>query len=259
MECKEASELLPLSIDRELDARSEGALAAHVASCATCDRERRRLVGLIGNIRSASTYHRAPEALRQRIEAALPSPANPMATALPAGERRTGSGWRFGWRLLNGAGLIAAACAALVLVLIWPQPPSADQRLADEVIASHARALLSDHLIDVASSDQHTVKPWFSARLDFSPPVPDLSGEGFPLAGGRLDYLDRHPVAVLVYRRRQHLIEVFVWPTDGAPESTSPRSSQGYHVVGWSAAGMNFRAISDVDPAELQRLSALIR
>jgi len=256
MDCNETRELLPLSIDGELDAHTESALTAHLASCLDCEARRQQLAGLIAGVRGSASYHRAPASLRARVEMLLPA-------ADTAAVRNTSTGGgvsvrRFTWRLLNGAGLIAAACAALVLVLVLPRQPSEDQRLADEIVASHARALLTSHVIDVASFDQHTVKPWFSSKLDFSPPVRDLTEQGFPLVGGRLDYLDRHPVAVLVYRRRQHLIEVFVWPSDGTAAAVTTQSLQGYHVVGRTAAGMSLRAVSDVDAAELQRLIDLL-
>ena len=137
-----------------------------------------------------------------------------------------------------------------------PLRPSADERLGDEVITSHARALLTQHVIDVASSDQHTVKPWFTGKLDFSPPVRDFAEQGYPLAGGRVDYLDHHTVAVVVYRRRQHLIDVFIWPDSG--KAPPLQSSQGYHLAGKTASGMRFLAISDVDPGELQQLVEML-
>ena len=254
MECHESQQLLALSLDGELDARSEGALAAHLEACADCRRQRRQLAALAAGVRAGATYHRAPAALRQRIEAALPADH----VVASRGPGQCVFPWRFGWQLLNGGGLAVAACAAVLLAVLWPQAPSQEQRLADELMASHARALLSDHAIEVASSDQHTVKPWFSARLDFSPPVRDLAAEGFPLAGGRLDYLEGRPVAVLIYHRRQHLIEVYVWPT-AKDAAAKPEYMQGYHIVGWTAGGMAFRALSDVDEKELQRLADLLR
>jgi anti-sigma factor RsiW len=134
-------------------------------------------------------------------------------------------------------------------------------RSADEGVGNHARALLTDHAFDVASSDQHTVKPWFAGKLDFSPPVRDLGADGFPLIGGRLDYLDHTRVAVLAYRKRQHEIDVFVWPVGSGVSAVSglTRSRRGYNVVRWSEGGMNFCAVSDVEPDDLQHLKDLIR
>ena len=258
MDCNEARELLPLSIDRELDAKSEGELALHLASCSACDQQRQQLLSVVAGLRKAASYHRAPASLRERIETSLAGVSTAEPKSEPKTKAQNGMRWQFAWRLLNGGGLVAAVCAMFVLVLVLPQMPSNEQRMAETIVASHARALLSDHVVDVVSSDQHTVKPWFSSKLDFSPPVRDFSEQGFPLVGGRLDYIDRHPIAVLVYRRRQHLIEVFMWPTEQGGVAMSSHSIQGFHLVGGLSEGMRFVAISDVDATELKRLADLI-
>jgi anti-sigma factor RsiW len=259
MDCNEARTLLSPSIDRELDIQTEAALAAHIDSCAACAAQRQQCLGIVADIRAGATCYRAPEALRGRVAALLPAPP---ATA--AGETNRGgiggvSLTKSIWFVLNGGGMIAAACVGFVLLLMLPRESTINELIADEALANHARALLANHVMDIASSDQHTVKPWFSARLDFSPPVRDLSAQGFPLVGGRLDYLDRHPVAVLVYRHRQHQIEVFVWPSKEGSASTTVQSSQGYHIVGSTASGMRLLAVSDIDAAELQRLTDLLQ
>src|SRR5205823_13277185 len=140
------------------------------------------------------------------------------------------------------------------------QRPGTDQLLAAQLIASHVRSLMANHLTDVASSDQHTVKPWLDAKLDFAPPVVDLASEGFPLIGGRLDYFDNRPVAALVYQRQQHVINLFVWPAAPAaaePESTITR--QGYHLVQWTTAGMTYWAISTLNEQEMQTFARVIQ
>ena len=151
-------------------------------------------------------------------------------------------------------GAVAAAAALISwTAAIQYASLSAGDPLAEQVVAGHARSIVTSHLIEVASSDQHTVKPWLSSKLDFSPPVPDLAAAGFPLAGGRLDYLDNRAVAAIVYRYRQHVINLFVWPDeksgDARPEALS---KHGYNVLRWTSGGMTFWAISDVNAGELK-------
>ncbi|HUN94209.1 MAG TPA: zf-HC2 domain-containing protein [Burkholderiaceae bacterium] len=264
MPCKLAREMLALAVDGELEARSRVELDAHLDACAECRRRLDALTSLHAGVRRGATYHRAPAALRERIEAALPR--SPEGAARGRGERaprREMSGWELGrawaWRLLNGGGLVAAAAMAAVLLAVLPRSPG-DAGLVDEAVDDHVRALMNDHAIDVVSSDQHTVKPWFAGRLDFSPPVRDLASAGFPLAGGRVEYLDRRPVAALVYRRHQHVVDVFVWPASpgGSSHRVDVVTRRGINVAAWTADGMTYRAVSDLEPAELRELAALL-
>lgn len=151
-------------------------------------------------------------------------------------------------------GAVAAAAAVISwTAAIQYASLSSDQLVAEQVVAGHARSIVTSHTIEVASSDQHTVKPWLSSKLDFSPPVPDLAGAGFPLAGGRVDYLDNRSVAALVYRSRQHVIDLFVWPGEKSGDvRPQALSKHGYNVLHWTSGGMNFWAISDVNAAELK-------
>jgi anti-sigma factor RsiW len=150
--------------------------------------------------------------------------------------------------------------AAIIASSLLPQlkQPGSDQFLATQLIASHVRSLMANHLTDVASSDQHTVKPWLDAKLDFAAPVVDLSGQGFPLIGGRLDYLDNHSVAALVYQRRKHFINLFVWPRK--PEDSKSEkmvAREGYHLLHWVDGDFNYWAVSDVSVGDLQSFKQL--
>jgi anti-sigma factor RsiW len=166
---------------------------------------------------------------------------------------------RRGWDWLRAPGIgfgLGAACAG-VLAFLVVLPGRSDLR--GQVVASHIRALQPGHLEDVVSTDQHTVKPWFDGRLDFAPPVRDFAAEGFPLKGGRLDYLDNRPVAALVYQRDKHVIDVYVWPANAAVNLAGDTTIQGYNIAHWAADGMNFWAVSDVERAQLDDFAALWR
>ncbi|MBS0338194.1 MAG: anti-sigma factor [Proteobacteria bacterium] len=196
-------------------------------------------------IKGEAKYHAAPPRLAARILASLPED--------PAEIPR--SGWR--WNIAWVSSAVAALCVLALGLGMFLTLPNADDRLADDVVAGHVRALMVDHASDVASSDRHTVKPWFAGKLDFSPPVFDLTAQGFALVGGRLDYLDRQPVAALVYRHRQHLINLFVWPAAGdAPLRRIER--QGFHLLHWAGGGMNYWAVSDLNADELMQFRLML-
>jgi anti-sigma factor RsiW len=148
---------------------------------------------------------------------------------------------------------LAALAASLFLVMM---PISDRTSITDDVLAGHVRSLLVDHLTDVATSDQHTVKPWFNGKIDFAPPVVDLARDGFPLQGGRVDYIGGRVVAALVYKRQSHIINVFVWPAASGETTTTLRTSasrDGYNMTNWSAGGLTFWAVSDVNADDLTR------
>jgi anti-sigma factor RsiW len=207
-------------------------------------------------IQAHATRHAAPASLRDRLAVQLHQ-APPPAKAPNRPRQQSWAFWKQ-WAQMGGAfacGLVIAS-----LVLVKGRMPSVDQeRLEQEVVADHVRSLMATHLADVASSDQHTVKPWFSGKLDFSPPVRDLAKEGFPLIGGRLDYLNQRQVAALVYAHNRHTINVFVWPSgDGARTEAKPMSRQGFNVVDWTDAGMQFWAVSDLNTDQLQAFSRML-
>src|SRR5215472_12168124 len=251
MDCHETTDLLQAYGDGELDPVRSAALERHLLGCTGCTARRDEFAALSARIRAEVPYHRAPQAVRARALAALDS-------AVSAGARVLRPRERWGW--LSGGAL--AGCAATVLawfvgttVLDW----QAEHDLVTEAVTNHTRATLGNRLVDVASSDQHTVKPWLSARLDYSPPVLDLAADGFPLVGGRLDYLDRHPVATLVYRYRLHNIDVFVRPLAAKSPAAAPPGlamQRGFNVVHDAGSGMEWWAVSDVN-AEV--LAAFLR
>jgi len=211
--------------------------------------ETREDAELGARIKKDADYFEAPQSLHERVGLILePTPASPAPAARwPEWRRWWGIGGAFAMGVLLGVALLAL-----------PGFPGAQDRLAEQLVASHVRSLMVAHLADVASSDQHTVKPWLSRQLDFSPPVADLAAEGFQLLGGRLDYIDGRPVAALVYQRRLHTINVFVWPSGRAASLASASSSyQGFNVRRWDKDGMQFWAVSDVSPAELDQLAVL--
>jgi anti-sigma factor RsiW len=193
--------------------------------------------------------YKAPAALHRRLRAALQAQSGPLRKP-----------WqRLGWAMLTPALGMALAAVLTVNVAILAALPSKEERLADEVLASHVRALVGSHGIDVASSDRHTVKPWYAGKLDFSPPVADFAADGFKLVGGRLDYVDGRTVAALVYKYNGHMVDVFVWPApDAAGARPSRLTRRGYNLVHANRAGMSYWIASDLGAPQLGRLEELI-
>lgn len=244
--------LVQAELDGELDAAQAAALAAHRSGCAVCQAasaELSRARALFGE----DLYEPIPGDLRTRIVArvgaAQPSrqPVDPRWLGL----LHRGS-WRRWWSLTAGFGLGTACAAAIAFLVLAPGTDS----LTAQVVAGHIRSLQPGHLEDVLSSSQHTVKPWFDGRIDFAPPVRDLTAERFPLEGGRLDYIGGRPVAALVYQRDKHIINLFVWPA-AASGGASPEMEerQGYNIVHWTANGMTFWAVSDLEASQLREFA----
>jgi anti-sigma factor (TIGR02949 family) len=241
MKCNEAAALVAAHADGEVDRFRGHSLRKHLQGCAECSAQYDAIVQLRKQLRSEVPYYRAPPALQERVVAALDA-AQAREDAPP---RRSGERWSW-----IGAGALAGCAATLCAWVIGTAVLEglANEDLAVEATTAHVRATLGDHLIEVASSDQHTVKPWLSARLDYSPPVPDLAQDGFVLVGGRLDYLARQHVATLVYRYRLHVIDVFVRPESSRASWAVPRSVRGFNVARATGSSMEWVAVSDVSP-----------
>jgi anti-sigma factor RsiW len=249
MNCHEAISLLPVYSDGELDPVQSAEIEKHVLGCADCAARRDELARLRSRIQTEVPYYTATPALHERVRAALAR----AGSARPKAARSPGNRWR--WLSAGAlAGSAATVFAWFIGSAILDYQVGTD--LVAETIADHTRATLANRLTDVASSDQHTVKPWLSARLDYSPPVRDFSTDGLPLIGGRLDYLDGHPVATLVYKYREHTIDVFVRPVVAGKPASVPKATtvRGFNVAHGSAAGMECWAVSDASPDVLASL-----
>jgi anti-sigma factor RsiW len=246
MNCAECEVLLHALLDGELDAGHTRDVEAHVAQCSACAEKLKAFRAMHGAMAAASLKEAAPASLRSRIEAALPSPASRVAAPLKLARpsRRT-----FFGGFAAGAALSAAAAASVFVAIVRNDR---EQTIADEIVSAHVRSLQAGHLMDVETGDQHTVKPWFDGKVDVAPPVVDLTAEGFTLLGGRLDYIGGAPVASVVYRRRKHIINLFVARRLGSEHASVTVSTvQGYNVRHWSDQGLDFWAVSDLDGEEL--------
>src|SRR6202045_2655945 len=268
MNCEEATKLMDGYLDGELDPITSQMIGQHLQECHKCDQAYKAHALLIRSVSDVTPYYKAPAGLRERIQSSLREDVADRSTGIVLRDtpllhqskqsepRAVLFGTQWSWLAL-AATIVLAAMIAFNLVPRL-QRPGADQLLATQLIASHVRSLMANHLTDVASSDQHTVKPWLDAKLDFAPPVVDLSQQGFPLVGGRLDYLDNRPVAALVYQRRKHFINLFVWPGGTeADKTTMPISRQGYQLVHWHDSDFNYWAVSDVNEKDLQEFKQL--
>jgi anti-sigma factor RsiW len=248
MTCHEAQELIHAYMDGELDLVTNLAMERHLRECPTCPASLREQQSIQSLLRRPGLYSQPPASLGKAVERSLER----------RGRVRSAAPWWTNRWLVAAAALIGLAIIATGVVRLLPRSRVSEPLVA-EVVAGHIRSLMANHLADVASTDQHTVKPWFAGKLDFSPPVRDLSGEGYPLVGGRLDYLDNRPVAALVYQRRQHSINLFVWPA-GDERATKPETitRQGYNLIFWKQSGMNWWAVSDLNAAELREFVSLV-
>jgi anti-sigma factor RsiW len=241
MTCDDARLLLHAYLDDELDAAHSAAMARHLQSCTTCAAQYNDHGRLRKALAQPGLYRQAPASLRARWTPAAAAPAQAPRRRRPA--------------LALAAGIAAAALLAGSLWFGALHRPAEQALIVGEAVSSHLRSLQPQHLTDVISTDQHTVKPWFEGKLDFAPKVKDLASEGFPLTGGRLDALDGHSVAALIYRRRLHVINLYQWPADTPASAQQLAQQHGYTVIRWTAGGMHYVAVSDLNEGELKQFT----
>ena len=237
MDCRDVSGLIDAYLDGELEPAESTSVRDHLRACPTC-RQRFTDRESLGRLVRQAPYYAATAELKARL-------AN----------SRAGAPWmrrRLAWAA--AVLLVASVTGSLFLGRWSARTPNPLDVVAESVVDSHVRSLMGDHLFDVRSADQHTVKPWFLGKIDFSPPVADLTTLGFPLTGGRLDYVAGRPAAALVYTRGQHTINLFVWPEESTTVPPSDaRSIRGFHLRHWARAGMSFWAVSDLNDTELDQ------
>jgi anti-sigma factor RsiW len=236
MICDEAGTLVHALLDGELDAGHAREVESHLAGCARCAAQFKAYRELRQNLQMDGLRFAAPASLRQRIDRVVPTPSTTSRRSLLKG--------------FAAGTVLSGAVAASLVAFVMRRDEST--RVLGEAVSAHLRSLQGDHLIDVQSTDQHTVKPWFNGRIDFAPPVVDLTAQGFTLIGGRLDYIDGKPVGVIVYRRRTHVINLFVGQIMSEPLPRLFYNIQGFNIRRWSAQGLDLLAISDINQEELE-------
>lgn len=249
MNCHEVETALDGYLDGEFDPIRNQEIERHLQGCARCSTAWRSHQALQKALGAGYLYFKSPVTLRRRIRSSLRHAQR---------AETLGAFWSWRW-----AGI--AASLTVVAILTWRVAPLVQERTGDDVLvqevtSSHVRSLMVGHLLDAPSSDRHVVKPWFTGKIDFSPPVVDLTDHGFSLIGGRLDYLNKRTVAAIVYKRREHVINLFIWPAStDSPAKVRSVAYEGYHHVHWAHSGMTYWAISDLNNKELQEFVRLLQ
>jgi anti-sigma factor RsiW len=248
--CQDTRKLIHAYADGELDAAHSVDVERHLRECPACAGTYTSLQALRTALGEGGLYFKPAPGLRERVRASLPQ-----VSAGGAARKRP-----LVWPWVGMAASLAAGAALTWGLTTAMSGSTAGERLIQEVVAAHARSRLARHLTDVSSSDEHTVKPWLSRKLTFAPLVPDLARKDFTLVGGRLDYLDGRAVAALVYLRRQHVINLFLWPSERADrEDLQALTRQGFHLAHWTRGGMTFWAVSDLNEKELGEFARLVQ
>ncbi|MDP8989941.1 MAG: anti-sigma factor [Acidobacteriota bacterium] len=248
MTCREAGPLLNARLDNELDMAGAASIDLHLSNCRLCSTQYAALEKLREEIAAADLAYSPSVTLERKLAAQFLKEQKPPSRL-----------WSANW--LRPSVMAAAAIVVVILAISIPMLRSSRENdaFAAEILDNHLRALQSVHQVDVPSSDQHTVKPWFQGKTDFSPPVPDLNKDDFILIGGRLEVIRQQPAAAIVYRRRQHVIDLYVSPSAGADSKAELRELGGYHLLHWAQHNMSYWAVSDVDATDLRTFAALIR
>lgn len=253
MNCQRTQELIHGYVDNELDLARNQEVEQHMEECRACARVFSNQTTLKSALRADSLYHNAPDRLKKRIQSSLRKEAKSEV-------RPRAFSWA--WAAIGASSALILLIALAVWNFVpWAGVPGGDELLAREIVTDHVRSLqLPGHLVDVLSSDQHTVKPWFDGKVDFAPSVKDFSDQDFRLYGGRLEYLNNRGVAALVYQRRLHYINLYVWPSGQAGSTVEVTTQrQGYNLIHWTSSGMNYWAISDLNSVELHEFARLIQ
>lgn len=241
--------LLHAYLDDELDLVRSMELEDHLIECGDCAHEVASYRVLRARVWTDDLRYQAPPTFRLRLLKGIREQEN--SDKRQASVRAKFPWWN--WVLVAACLLLASA------TFVMDFQHHRERNLMSEIVSDHVRSLMASHLTDVLNSDQHTVKPWFTGKLDFSPEVSDLSSDGFELVGGRLEYIDGHSAAAIVYQRSKHVVNVFMWPSTGSDQEPEAMARQGFNIVEWKQAGMYYCAASDLNQQELSELASILR
>lgn len=260
MSCNEMQKFLDPYLDDELDLVNILKIEQHLQDCVACQARYQNLLALRKGFKDKSLYYELPPTLQKRVHTALVKSQPRRPSFISGLMTRSRVGWSVAVAFVL---LLVMAGTGLTFLNLTPNDTNrASNQLGQEILDSHLRSLMLNHLEDVVSTDQHTVKPWFNGKLDFSPVVEDFAGQGYPLIGGRLDYVDNKPAAVLVYERGKHIINVYIWRNNsgsGSKTDSQTSSAQGYNLINWATAGFNYWVVSDLNETDLASFVQLLK